>query len=58
MNIEKILEKNKFLFTDEEAEKRLKTGEYILLADYGKDKKFITYQPYIPMFETPPIKNS
>ena len=58
MNIQKTLEQNKFLFTDEEAEKRLKTGEYKLLADYGKDKKFIVYVPYIPMFETPPIKKS
>ena len=57
MNIQKTLEKNNFLFTDEEAEKRLKTGDYKLLADYGKDKKFIVYKPYIPMFETPPIKN-
>jgi hypothetical protein len=52
MNIQKTLEQNKFLFTDEEAEKRLKTGEYKLLGDYGKDKKFIIYEPYIPMFET------
>lgn len=58
MNTQKTLEQNKFLFTDEEAEKRLKTGEYKLFADYGKDKKFIVYVPYIPMFETPPIKNS
>ena len=57
MKIEKILEKNKFLVTDEEAEKKLKTGEYKLLADYGKDKKFIVYEPYIPMFEISPIKN-
>ena len=58
MNIEKILEKNNYLFTDEEAEKRLKTGEYKLLADYGKDKKFIVYVPYIPLMITPPIKNT
>lgn len=58
MNIEKILEKNNYLFTDEEAEKRLKTGEYKLLADYGKDKKFIVYVPYIPLMITPSIKNT
>lgn len=58
MNIEKILEKNNYLFTDEEAEKRLKTGKYKLLADYGKDKKFIVYVPYIPLMITPPIKNT
>ena len=57
MKILKILEKNNFLFTDEEAEKRLKTGDYKLLADYGKNKKFIVYEPYIPIFETPLIKN-
>ena len=55
MNIQKTLEKNNLLFTDKEAEKRLKGGEYKLLADYGKDKKFIIYQPYIPMFKTPLI---
>ena len=30
-----ILEENNLLFTDEEAEKRLKTGEYELICDYG-----------------------
>ena len=44
-----IAVKNKWLFTDEEAEKRLKTGEYKLLADYGIDEKFIIYVPYIPL---------
>jgi hypothetical protein len=50
INIENVLEKNNFLFTDEEAKKRLKTGEYKLIADYGKHKKFIVYIPYIPLF--------
>ncbi len=56
MNTYKILEKNKLLFTDVEAEKRLKTGEYTLLKDYGIDKKFIAFEPYIPLLETPLIK--
>ena len=52
-----IAKKNKWLFTDEEAEKRLKAGEYILIADYGKDAKYIAYVPYISLIETK-MKNS
>jgi hypothetical protein len=44
-----IAVKNKWLFTDEEAKKRLKTGEYKLVADYGIDEKFLVYVPYIPL---------
>lgn len=45
----KILENNNLLFSDEETEKRLKTGNYQLLKKYGKDKNLIVYVPYIPL---------
>lgn len=48
----RIAKKNKLLFTDEEAEKRLKGGEYILIVDYGKDEKYVAYVQYIPLIET------
>jgi len=48
-----ILEKNNLLLSDEKAEEKLKTNEYILIRDYGKDKKFIVHTPYIPLFITP-----
>jgi hypothetical protein len=44
-----ITVKNRWLFTDEEAEKRLKSSEYKLVADYGIDKKLLIYIPYIPL---------
>jgi mRNA-degrading endonuclease RelE of RelBE toxin-antitoxin system len=46
------LKKNGYLCTDEEAERRLKTGEYRILFDYGKDEKLLLYIPYIPPFYT------
>lgn len=43
------LKKNGYLCTDKEAERRLKTNEYILLYNFGKDEKLVAYQPYIPL---------
>jgi hypothetical protein len=49
----RIAVKNNWLFTDKEAEKRLQTGEYMIYSDYGIDKKFIIYIPYIHMHIIP-----
>jgi len=44
-----IIKANNWFCSDEEAEKRLKTGQWVLLADYGTDEKFLAYVPYIPL---------
>lgn len=49
------------LVTDEQAQKLLShpTEKYILLKNYGHDKKLVVYQPYIPVLITPPnVKNN
>ena len=43
---------NNWLFSDDDAEKLLKSNEYKLIADYGKDEKFILYIPYVPLLIT------
>lgn len=55
--LESILENNNLLFTDEETENRMATGEYRLIYRYGKDKNLIFYSPYIEMFITPVLKS-
>lgn len=52
--IYKVAKANKWLCTDEEADRRLAAGDFMLLADYGKDEKFLVYTPYIPLQITPP----
>jgi len=40
---------NNWLCTNEEAERRLSTGDFKLFVDYGKDEKLVVYTPYIPL---------
>ena len=43
-----------FLISDQKAIELLNhpTEKYILLADYGEDKKLVAYIPYIPLLIT------
>lgn len=40
-----MIEENGWLYTDIQAEEILQSSEFILLHDFGKDKKFILFKP-------------
>ena len=50
--IYEIAKVNGWICTDDEAEKRLESGEFIGVADFGKDEKLLVYVPYIPLLIT------
>ena len=52
----KTAKKNGWLYSDKKAKKLLKSKEYKLIADYGKDEKLLAYVPCLPLFITPAIK--
>lgn len=53
MSMYDVAKKNGWHYSDEETERRIKSGEYQLIHIYGKDENLLVYVPYIPVIITP-----